>query len=349
MAKDRAKQSNSHIKGIVILIIALVFIFVIFPASGNRSLLNILTLIFLYMAMSQMWNLLGGYAGMLSLGMQAFIGIGGYSLTVLSVNYGVNIYLAIIIGAIISALFGLAVSPAVFKMSGVYFAIGTWIVAEALMIFFSNWKFVGYAQDWSIGTVFGMSQTQLYITAAIVVALSILVVYGLLRRKTGLALMAMRDSTSAAEVMGVELFKTKLKCYVIACFMTGLIGGAVYMQQGYINPSTGFSINWTIAMTFSVIIGGLGYMEGPIIGAILYVVIAQIMYNYPGMSNIVLGIIAIVVILLAPQGIMGFIYEKTGFLLLSPRRSIPEKNIIEQARDKVIESVKEASSKKAQE
>ena len=91
-----------------------------------------------------------------------------------------------------------------------------------------------------------------------------------------------------------------------------------------INPDTGFSINWTIAMTFAVIIGGLGTMEGPIVGSIIYVVIVQIMYSYTGMSNIVLGIIAIVVILLAPDGIMGTLYKKTGFQLLSPRRSIPK-------------------------
>lgn len=309
---------------LIILIAVIAVMFVIIPQAGSTYLLNIITLMCLYMAMSQMWNLLGGYAGMLSLGMQAFIGIGGYSLTILSVNYGVNIYVAIIIGAVICALFGLAVSPAIFKMSGVYFAIGTWIIAEALNIFFSNWKFVGYAQDWSISTVFSLSNKQLYYTALIVAVLAILVVFGLLRTKTGLALMAIRDSASAAETMGVELYKTKLKCYVIACFMMGLIGGAQYMQTAYINPSTGFSINWTIAMTFAVIIGGLGTMEGPIVGSVLYVIIVQIMYNYPGMSNIVLGIIAIVVIMVAPDGIMGTLYKKTGFQILSPRRSIPK-------------------------
>ena len=309
---------------LIILIAVIAVMFVIIPQAGSTYLLNIITLMCLYMAMSQMWNLLGGYAGMLSLGMQAFIGIGGYSLTILSVNYGVNIYLAIIIGAVICALFGLAVSPAIFKMSGVYFAIGTWIIAEALNIFFSNWKFVGYAQYWSISTVFSLSNKQLYYTALIVAVLAVLVVFGLLRTKTGLALMAIRDSASAAETMGVELYKTKLKCYVIACFMMGLIGGAQYMQTAYINPSTGFSINWTIAMTFAVIIGGLGTMEGPIVGSVLYVIIVQIMYNYPGMSNIVLGIIAIVVIMVAPDGIMGTLYKKTGFQILSPRRSIPK-------------------------
>ncbi|MCD8156024.1 MAG: branched-chain amino acid ABC transporter permease [Clostridiales bacterium] len=317
-------MKNMKKSSLILLIVVVVMLFVVLPLAGTSYLLNILTLMCLYLAMSQMWNLMGGYAGMLSLGMQAFIGIGGYTLTILSVNYGVNIYLSIIIGAVICMLFGLAVSPAIFKMSGVYFAIGTWIIAEALNIFFSNWKFVGYAKDWSINTVYGMSYKQLYYTALVVAVLATLIVYCLLQTKTGLALMAIRDSASAAEVMGVELYKTKLRCYMIACFMMGLIGGAQYMQTAYINPSTGFSINWTIAMTFAVIIGGLGTMEGPIVGSVLYVIIVQIMYNFTGMSNIVLGIIAIVVILVAPDGIMGTLYKKTGFQILSPRRSIPK-------------------------
>ena len=314
-------KKNKAITPIILLVIAVVLI--VFPFVGPAYATSVITLILIYMAMGQMWNLMGGYAGLLSLGMQAFIGIGGYSLTILSVNYGVNIYVAIIVGAIICAIFGLAVSPAIFKMSGVYFAIGTWIIAEALMIFFSNWKFVGYAKDWGIKTVYGMSKIQLYFTALIIGVLSILVVYRLLRTKTGLALMAIRDNTSAAEVMGINIYRTKLTCYVITCFMTGLIGGVMYMVQGYIKPDTGFSINWTIAMTFMVIIGGLGTMEGPIVGAIVYVIIVQIMYKFPGMSMIVLGIIAIAVIMIAPSGIMGTLYEKTGFQLLSPRRSIP--------------------------
>ena len=307
------------------ILVGVAIVLVAFPFVGSSYATSIFTLILLYMAMGQMWNLMGGYAGLLSLGMQAFIGIGGYSLTILSINYGVNIYLAVLLGAIISALFGLAVSPAIFKMSGVYFAIGSWIIAEALIIFFSNWKFVGYAKDWGIKTVYSMSKEQLYFTALVVGVISVLVVYGLLGTRTGLALMAIRDSVSAAEVMGINIYRTKLICYVITCFMTGLIGGVMYMYQGYIKPDTGFSINWTIAMTFIVIIGGLGTMEGPIVGAILYVAITQIMYNFPGMSMIVLGIIAIVVIMVAPSGIMGTLYEKTGFQLLSPRRSIPKR------------------------
>ena len=316
-------MKNMKKSSLIILIALVVVTFILIPALGSPKLITICTSICLYLAMSQMWNLLGGYAGMLSLGMQAFIGIGGYTLTLLSVQYGLNVYLSIIIGAGICALFGLAVSPAIFKMSGVYFAIGTWIVAEALNVFFSNWKFVGYAKDWSISSVYTLSSKQIYITALVIAVIATLIVFLLLRTKTGLALMAIRDSASAAETMGVEIYKTKLKCYVIACFMMGLIGGAQFMSTGYINPSTGFSINWTIVMTFAVIVGGLGTMEGPIVGAILYVLVQNIMYSFTGMTNIVLGIIAIVVILVAPDGIMGTLYKKTGFQLLSPRRSIP--------------------------
>ena len=311
------KSPIGLIVGIIILVVLLVL-----PAFGSSNMLSILSLIFIYMAMGQMWNLMGGYAGLLSLGMQAFIGIGGYCLAVFSVNYGINIYVAILMGAVFSVLFGLAVSPALFKMTGVYFAIGSWVVAEALLIAFSNWKFVRYAQGIGISTVYQLSGTQIYYTAMALGVVAVLVVLCLMRSKTGLALMAIRDSAGAAEAMGVPIYKTKIKCYMIACFFTGLAGGVMYMVQGYIVPSAGFSIQWTVAMTFMVIIGGSGTMEGPIIGAILYVLLTQYLYNFPGWSMIILGLIAVVVILIVPRGIFGTINEKTGFEILSPRRSL---------------------------
>lgn len=310
-------------KYIKFIILALILIgLIIMPFTASTYVISVATLILVYMAMGQMWNLLGGYAGLLSLGMQAFIGIGGYSLAVFSVTYGINIYLAILMGALASVIFGIVVSPALFKMSGVYFAIGSWVIAEALIIAFSNWSFVKNAQGIGISTVYRVSNTQIYFTALILGIAAVLVVYTIMRSKTGLALMAMRDNIGAAETMGVEIFKTKLICYVIACFMTGLAGGVMYMVQGYIVPDAGFSISWTVAMTFMVIIGGIGTMEGPIIGAIIYVILTQFLFKFPGMSMIILGVIAIVVILIAPKGVMGTIYEKTGFEILSPRRTM---------------------------
>lgn len=304
----------------LIILAAILALLVLFPLYGSAYMVSTLSLIMLYMAMGQMWNLMSGYTGLLSLGMQAFIGIGGYSLAVFSVKFGMNIYPAILIGGILSVLFALVVSPALFKMTGVYFAIGSWIVAEALLIAFSNWSFVGYAKGVNINTVYHLPGNQIYYTAAALGVGTVLLVFLLMRSKTGLALMAMRDSLSAAESMGVEIFKTKLYCYLLASFVMGLAGGVMYMIQAYIVPKAGFDIQWTVAMTFIVIIGGVGTMEGPIIGAVVYVILTQFLFDFPGFAMIILGAVAVAAILIVPNGIMGTLYHRTGFEILSARR-----------------------------
>lgn len=312
-----ARPGKYALLAVILLVLALL---PVFPNSSYA--VSATTLIMIYMALGQMWNLLGGYAGLLSLGMQAFIGIGGYSLAVFTIDAGMNMFVAILLGGIISVLFGLAVSPALFKMTGVYFAIGTWVVAEALMIFFSNWSVVRYAKGIAIKSVYSLSGNQIYYIAVILGVISVLVVYLLMRSKTGLALMAIRDNPGAAEAMGVKIFSTKLKCYMIACFFTGIAGGVMYINLAYITPSASISTSWTIAMTFMVIIGGIGTMEGPIVGAIIYVMLTQWLYSFPGISMIILGAIAVIAIMILPNGIIGTIHNKTGFEILSPRRTL---------------------------
>ncbi|MDF3000422.1 MAG: urea transporter, permease protein UrtC [Bacillota bacterium] len=292
------------------------------PYWSGEYVVSIMMLILLYMAMGQMWNLMAGYAGLLSLGMQAFIGIGGYSLAVFSTTYGLNIFVSILLGGIFSLIFAFFISPALFKMSGVYFAIGSWVVAESLLLWFSNWEFVRYAQGINITSAYQFDTVDLYYIALVVGVAAALVVYLLLRSKSGLALMAMRDNSSAAETLGIELYKTKLRCYLISSFMMGIIGGAMYLYQAYILPSAAFSIGWTVAVTFMVIIGGIGTMEGPIIGAVLYVLFNQYLYQFPGISMMILGVTAILIILVAPNGIMGTLHNKTGIEILSARRNV---------------------------
>ena len=313
------KKYQSVLKPICVAFVLIMLIAL--PSFGSKYAVSTITLILIYMAVGQMWNLLAGYAGLLSLGMQAFIGIGGYSLAVLSLKYGVNIYAAIFIGAILSIIFGFIISPALFKMSGIYFAIGSWVVAEALLIGFSNWSFVGYAKGFNINTVYHLTGNQIYYTSLILGIGAVFIVYCLMRSKTGLALMAIRDNSNSAETIGVKLFNTKLKCYLLTCFITGLAGGVMYINQGYIIPKAAFSIEWTVAMTFMVIIGGIGTMEGPIIGAIIYVLLTQYLFEFPGIAMIILGIIAIAVILIVPNGVMGTLYNKTGFEVFSARRT----------------------------
>ncbi|NLP30661.1 MAG: branched-chain amino acid ABC transporter permease [Clostridiales bacterium] len=292
------------------------------PFWGSGYMTNVFLLIFLYMSIGMMWNLLSGYAGLTSLGQQAFIGIGGYSVAVLTQVYGLSLIWGFAVGSVVGVVFALVISMPIFKMNGAYFTIGTWIIAEALYIFFVKWEFVNYGIGYPITAAYGIPMWGLYLASFIVGIGSIVIVTLLLKSRLGLTLMAMRDDSGAAEVRGVKLYRTKLICYLIAAFWVTITGCLLFLNQAYIVPSSAFTIDWTIACVFIVIIGGIGTIEGPIVGAVIYVFLRQILYGFPGISNIILGIIAIIIIIVAPKGIMGYLNNKFNLDIFSIRRRI---------------------------
>jgi len=301
---------------LVVLVLGLVSIF------GDQYTKLVLMLAFLYMALGQFWNLLGGYAGLVSLGQQIFIGLGGYTLAVTVLYYGFPIWLGVLTGGVIALLFALVISPAIFRMSGVYFSIGTWVVAESLAIWFSNWEYVEMGQGLFIRPAKQLSVSQLYYLAMLVAVGSVALVYGVMRSRLGLALMAMRNDPGASETCGVSVFRNKLYCYLISSFCTGITAGVLYLNMVFIQPYKAFGIDWTVALLFIVIIGGIGTIEGPIIGAVIYVLLQQYLSDCASVSMLLLGVVAIIIMLIAPKGIMGTIQEKLGFEILSPRRHL---------------------------
>jgi branched-chain amino acid transport system permease protein len=299
---------------------ALVLILGIVPLMGDQYLLFFCMLFFLYLALAQMWNLLAGYSGLISLGQQSFVGMGGYVVAVMSNYYGVYIWLGVLLGGVFSALLGLFMSLFIFRMKGVYFAIGTWIFSEALLIWFSNWEYTKYGMGLFIKPNPNISMTEIYYASLIVGVGSVALVYGILKSKLGLGLMAMRDDEAVSETMGVEVFRSKLYCFLIGAFVTGSTAGILYIFQVFIQPYKAFAIDWTVKLVFIVIIGGIGTLEGPIVGAFVFVLLSQTLAEYFSVSMLILGAIAILVILIAPKGIMGTLQEKLGFEILSPRR-----------------------------
>jgi branched-chain amino acid transport system permease protein len=301
---------------LVVLVLGSVSIF------GDQYTKLVFMLAFFYMALGQFWNLLGGYAGLVSLGQQIFIGLGGYTLAVTVLYYGFPMWLGVLTGGVISLLFALVISPAIFRMSGVYFTIGTWVVAESLAIWFSNWDYVKMGQGLFIKPAMKLSVSQLYYLAMLVGIGSVALVYWLMRSKLGLALMAMRNDPGASETSGVSVFRNKLYCYLISSFCTGITAGVLYLNMVFIQPYKAFGIEWTVAMLFIVVIGGIGTIEGPIIGAVIYVLLQQYLSDYASVSMLILGVVAILIMLIVPKGIMGTIQEKLGFEILSPRRHL---------------------------
>jgi branched-chain amino acid transport system permease protein len=311
---------SAIIKSAVLL--AILIALLLMPRWGSDRMLNIFVLIFLYMGMGQMWNLLAGYAGLVSLGQQMFIGLGGYTVAVICQSYNLPVVLGVAVAPFVCMIFALVISLPIFKMSGMFFTIGSWIVAEALLLFFTNWGFVKYGFGFTIVAGRSLPLGLRYITALILGIGSILVVYLTLRTRFGLGIMAMRDNEAVSEVRGVKIYRTKLVCFLISAFITGLVGGVMHLFDGYIQPYAAFNIDWIVTMVFMVIIGGIGTIEGPIIGAFIYVLLRQYLLNFPGGSMLVFGAIALVIILLAPKGIMGLLQDKTGFEVFSVRRTM---------------------------
>lgn len=290
------------------------------PFWASRYVESVLLLIYLYMTLASMWNLLAGYSGLISLGQQMFIGMGGYTLAVFSMYYKFPIFLSVFLGGMISVVLAILISQSVFRMKGVYFAIGTWIIAEALGITFSNWGYVRYGMGLFIQPAYKLSMSSIYYSAMVLGVGSLLLVYLLLRSNLGLALMAIRDDDMASETMGVNIFRSKLTCFLISAFMTGLAAGVLYLNTIFIQPFEAFGIGWTVKLLFIVIIGGMGTLEGPVVGAVIYVLLQQFLSEYVGFNLILLGTITILTIFFAPKGIIGIFHEKFSIELFPIRR-----------------------------
>lgn len=289
------------------------------PVWGSEYMVFFCTIFCLYLALSQSWNLLIGYSGLFSLAQPAFIGLTGYTMAVLTSYYGINLWLSLLLGGVVSVLFALFMSLFIFRVRGIYFGIITLLFADALLLLFSNWAYVKYSQGMFVKPAHPPSINIIYYMAFIVGVGSVALIYAILRSRLGLGLMAMRDDEDVADTTGVELFRCKLYCFLIAAFVTGITGGIYYTLQIFIMPQEAFSVSWSVKMIFMVIIGGIGTIEGPVVGAFIYVLLSQWLAEYFSVSMILLGAIAIAVILLTPKGIMGTLQERLGFEILSPR------------------------------
>jgi len=290
------------------------------PLWASRYAVNVGLLVYLYVTLASMWNLLAGYSGMVSLGQQMFIGLGGYTLAVSSMYFGVPVYLSVLLGGFMSVVLAILISMPVFRMKGVYFAIGTWVIAEALGICFSNWGYVKYGMGMFIQPAYKLSMSGVYYAGMILCFSAIALVFVLLRSNLGLALMAIRDDDQASEALGVNIFRCKFICFLISAFITGLAAGVLYLNAIFIQPFEAFGISWTVNLLFIVIIGGIGTVEGPILGAVIFVLLQQFLSEYVGYNLIILGAITIGVIFFAPKGIMGTFQRRFGVELFPVRR-----------------------------
>lgn len=277
---------------------------------GPASLYPLINL-FVYLMMAISWNLLAGYGGMVSVGQQAYIGLGAYGLVYLADNVGLSAFLALPLAGVLAALVALPVSFLVFRLAGGYFAVGTWVVAEVIRLLTVQIDAVGAGSGTSLSAMSGFDRTlRVALTywaglAGFVLVLGVAV--WLARSRFGLALAALRDDPTAAASSGVDVGRAKRLVFCLGAAAAGLAGGIVALRALQVQPDSIYSVQWTAFMIFMVVIGGVGTMEGPLIGAVIFFVLQQTLAQYGSVYLIILGALAVVVILVAPQGLWGLV------------------------------------------
>lgn len=298
-----------------VLVVVLTFVPVIFGIATTQKLTSLLILVIL----AVMWNALAGYGGLVSVGQQAFIGIGAYG-TIYLTQQGIEPYVAMILAAIIAGVIALPVSLVLLRLRGGQFAIGAWVVAEVFAILVSLDQSLGGGTGISLTTldVYSPSRRQAYTYwLALVMAVILLsAVIVLLRSRLGSSLRAIRDDEEAAASVGINVMQGKRILFILAAFGCGAAGALVLANTLFIETQSVFGVQWSAYMIFMVLVGGLGTVEGPIIGAVLFYLIQNRFADYGAWYLIGLGAVAILFALFVPRGIWGQIEARFHLHLL---------------------------------
>ena len=327
----RVAHSTSSSRVGVALTALVVVVLALAPLWGGRETLRLLAEIFTYVALASLWNLLAGYAGLVSVGQQAFVGLGGYTLFALAMLAGMHPLAAIFIAGPVAALVAVPVAVLIFRLRGAYFAIGTWVVAEVFRLVASQISAMGGGSGISLpaSIVIAMAPTrtlrefEIYWVALALVVLILGAMFALLRSRHGLALTAVRDNELASHSSGIDVVRLKFTVYVLTACGTGMVGALIFLMKLRISPDTAFSVNdWTAFVIFITVIGGIGRIEGPIVGTIIFFVLRQTLSDLGSLYLLMMGAVAIAIMLWAPKGLWGVVAERFGWQALPLQRRL---------------------------
>lgn len=305
-----ARQTMS---GRIAMVIGLGVIIAIASMSwwASQGLIRDIVELCCYIAVAAMWNLLAGYAGLVSVGQQAFVGVAAYAMFIMAQLWGINPFLAVLLSLVAPAILAVPTYGLLHRLDGPYFAIGTWVVAEVMRLATSVFPYVNAGSGMSLRVMSSYSAEERALGVTLLCALMMLVTIGgsylVLRSRYGLALTAIRDNPIAAASQGVNVGRVRFLIWIAAAVGTGLAGAVYFMAQLRINPPSAYDPNWANIAIFIVLVGGLGSIEGVLIGALIYFFADRWFGEYGATYLVVLGLLTLFMALFARGGVWGLI------------------------------------------
>jgi branched-chain amino acid transport system permease protein len=287
-------------------------ILVITPPFLKPYYIFLLNYIFIYIILAVGLNLVMGYTGQISLGNAAFFGIGAYGSALLSTKMGIPFLLCIPLGGVISGFFGFIVGLPALRMSGLYLAMVTLGFGELIQLVFFQWDKLTRGPDGivipkpKLGSFEFSNDYRVYYLILIAVLLLLLITRNVIRSRTGRAFLSIRESETAAQMLGVNLAYYKILAFVLSAFFAGIAGGLYGAFVHYISPDS-FSVLESILHLSMVIIGGLGTIMGPIIGGVVLTILLEVLKGLRSVQEVIYGVLLVVFIIFMPQGIWGMI------------------------------------------
>lgn len=299
------------------------------PFIFGEGLIRLAGEILLVFAMAQMWNLLSGYAGLLSIGHQVFVGVGAYGMFALSIHAGINPYIAIAFAPLFSGILAAVIAPILFRLRDAYFTIGMWVFSEIVAILVGKSAWLGQQNGLTLSALRDMDPRWIspigFWWSAFAALGSLALTVWLMRSRIGLALMAVRDNDVAASSLGIDVWWSRFIAFVISAAGTGLCGAIYFLGPAHILPAAGFDGNWVVIVLFICVVGGLGTIEGPIIGTIIYFGLRQLFADSGNWYLILMGSVAVGTMLVARNGVWGTLHRKYGFSLIDITRHSPDR------------------------
>jgi branched-chain amino acid transport system permease protein len=308
VTRSRRSATWSAVAGAVVVVVLASLPYLVF-ANVTGVLVNL----FILLSLATMWNLLAGYAGLVSVGQQAYIGVGAYAVFVLA-QHGLSPFLAIPLAALVSALVALPASFLLLRLRREYFAIATWVVAEALQLVVLRTDSLGGGTGATLSGMAGLDpalrQAFTYWAALAVASATLLGAYLLLRSRLGLDLTAIRDNEVGARSVGVRVAQAKRIVYLVAAAGAGAAGSVLIISQLFVQPTSVFTVQWSAYMIFVALIGGLGSIEGPIVGTVIFFLLQQTLADRGAWYLIVLGSVAVLMAMWVPRGLWGVVSDR---------------------------------------
>jgi branched-chain amino acid transport system permease protein len=298
-----------------IVIVALAAVPYVLGGPAEQPLITLLT----FVAMASLWNLLAGFSGLYSFGQHAYLGLGAYALYLVAAH-GLNPLAGIAAAAVIAAVVSLPTSMLVLRLSGGYFAVATLVVAEVFQIAATLSPSVGGTTGVSVPGLAGytpvLREALIYWATLVVAVASVAGVYLLVRRTFGLDARAVGSDPVAAASLGVRVGRIRRLAYLAAAGGAGAVGALIALQTLYVEPTSVFNVQYSVDMLFMVLIGGMGTIEGPVLGALVLFGLQEALSSYGAWYLVIVGGLAVAATLVASRGLWGLVSDRFGWSLL---------------------------------